>query len=70
MDVDDIALLLNATSHLQMPIIERVLRLVRIFASDGEMARKYINHLIASAIMNILFTNQTASSKKNDIFGN
>ena len=68
MDVDDIALLLNATSHLQMPIIERVLRLVRIFASDGEMARKYKNHLIASAIMNILFTNQTASSKKNDIF--
>ncbi|MBE6149124.1 MAG: ATP-binding protein [Firmicutes bacterium] len=68
LDVDDIAVLLNATNHAQMPIIERVLKLVRIFASDGELATKYKNHLIASAIMNILYTNQTATSKKNDIF--
>lgn len=66
--VDDIALLLNATEHAQLPIIERVLKLVRIFASSNETAIKYKNHLIASAIMSILYTNQSATSKKNDIF--
>ncbi len=66
--VDEMALLLSATEHAQIPIIERVLKLVRIFAESGEMNEKYKNHLIAKAIMTILYTNQTASSKRNDIF--
>lgn len=44
-------------------------RLVKIFASDDDLALRYKNHLIAKAIMNILFTNQSASSKRNDVFG-
>jgi hypothetical protein len=68
MDVDDMALLLSATEHSQLPIIERMLKLVSIFSEDSEMAIKYKNHLIAKAIMTILYTNQTSSSKRNDIF--
>jgi len=68
LDNDDLALLLNATEHSQLPIIERTLKIVKIFASNDEMANKYKNHLIAKAIMTILFTNQNASSKRNDIF--
>lgn len=66
--IDDLALLLGATEHAQLPIIERMLKLVRIFSETSEQARRYQNHLIAKAIMTILYTNQTASAKRNDIF--
>lgn len=68
LDNDDFAILLNASEHAQLPIIERTLKLVRIFAANDETALKYKNHLIAKAIMNILYTNQSASSKRNDVF--
>ena len=68
LDVDDMALLLDATDHAQIPIIEEMLKLVRVFSESNEMATRYKNHLIAKAIMTILYTNQNASSKRNDIF--
>ena len=68
LDNDDFAILLNASEHAQLPIIERTLKLVKIFAASDETALKYKNHLIAKAIMNILYTNQSASSKRNDVF--
>ena len=68
LDIDDLALLLRAESHSQITIIERLLKLVNIFATNDDMSRKYKNHLIAKAIMTILYTNQTASSKRNDVF--
>ena len=68
LDVDDYALLLGATEHSQLPIIERMLKLTSIFAESSEQSLKYKNHLIAKAIMMILYTNQTSLSKRNDIF--
>ncbi len=68
LDIDDWALLLRAEKHSQLTIIERMLKLVTIFASEDELSTKYKNHLIAKAIMTILYTNQTASSKRNDVF--
>ena len=68
MDIDDMALLLRAEKHSQLTIIERMLKLVTIFASDDDLSVRYKNHLIAKAIMTILYTNQTASSKRNDVF--
>ncbi len=68
LDIDDLALLLRAESHSQITIIERLLKLVNIFATNDDMSKKYKNHLIAKAIMTILYTNQTASSKRNDVF--
>lgn len=68
LDIDDMALLLRADKHSQLTIIERMLKLVTIFASDDDLSTKYKNHLIAKAIMTILYTNQTASSKRNDVF--
>lgn len=66
--IDDMALLLRADKHSQLTIIERMLKLVTIFASEDELSVRYKNHLIAKAIMTILYTNQTASSKRNDVF--
>ena len=68
LDIDDMALLLRSESHSQLTIIERMLKLANIFATDDEMSTKYKNHLISKAIMSILYTNQTASSKRNDVF--
>lgn len=67
LSLDDMTLLLGATEHSQIPIIERMLKLVRIFSESSEMAIKYKNHLIARAIMSILYSNQSPSSKRNDI---
>ena len=68
LNLDDFALLLDAQNHAQLPIIERMLKMVQIFAGDDADSLRYKNHLIAKAIMSILFTNQTSSSKRNDVF--
>ncbi len=67
LNLDDIALLLQASTHSQLPIIERTIKLCRIFALDSEESTEYKNHLIAKALLAVLFSNQTISSKKNDI---
>lgn len=65
---NDLTILLQSTEHSQLPIIERMLKLARIFANNNVDANKYKNHLIAKAIMTILYTNQTSPNKRNDIF--
>ena len=65
---DDIALLLQCNTHSQLPIIERMLKLALIFGQNDEMSIAYKNHLIAKAIMTILYTNETAPNKRNEIF--
>ncbi len=68
LSIDDIALLLEATDHQQITIIERMYKLVRIFSRNDDTTKKLKNHLIAKAIMNILFSNQSSTAKKSDIF--
>ena len=65
---DDLALLLQCTSHSQLPIIERMLKLALVFSQNDGQANAYKNHLIAKAIMTILYTNETAPNKRNEIF--
>lgn len=68
LNVQDMALLLSATTHTQLSIIEKTLKLVRIFSQSSEQAIDYQNHLIANAIMTILYSNQSAASKRDEIF--
>ena len=65
---DDVALLLQCTNHSQLPIIERMLKLALVFGQSDEKANAYKNYLIAKAIMTILYTNETAPNKRNEIF--
>ncbi|MCI8588498.1 MAG: DUF87 domain-containing protein [Bacilli bacterium] len=68
LSVEDIALLLSATTHTQISIIDKMMKLVKIFSqSDGE-ALDYKNHLIANAIMTIMYSNQGSASKRDEIF--
>lgn len=66
--IDDICLLLQADNHHQYTIVERMLKLAKLFSKDDEETKKLKNHLIAKAIMSVLFSNQNAAGKKDDIF--
>ena len=66
--LDDMTLLLQVSSHTQIPIIERALKLVKVFADVSDEAVMYKNHLIAKALLAILFSNETTKEKKNAVF--
>ncbi len=68
LSVDDYANLLDATEYTQLSIIEKMLSLVSVFARKDEESAKYKNHLIASAIISVLYTNQTPSRIRDQIF--
>ena len=68
LSLDDLALLLGATEHAQLTILERALKLVRIFARKDAEANTIKNHLIAKALTAILYSSLTSAGKKNEIF--
>lgn len=68
LNLDDWALLLQASNHSQLPIIENTIKLAKIFSQENENARRLKNHLIAKALLAILFSSETTSNKKNEIF--
>ena len=68
LNLDDLTLLLQASSHTQIPILERTLKLAKIFAEVSDESRIYKNHLIAKALLAILFSNETTKQKKNEVF--
>ncbi len=65
--VDDIALLLEASSPGQLPIIEKALKLVRIFKSEDVDAIKYKNDIIARCIIDILSSGRSSSQIRDQI---
>ena len=68
LDVDDIALLLNATKSTQLPIIEKALKLVGVFARNEEEIITYKNDIIAKALNELLYSGGTPSQIKDQIF--
>jgi len=68
LSVDDIALLLNCTTFNQLTLIERMIKLARIFSLSDDMSRKYKNHLLAKAMLAILYSNDLPVVKRNNIF--
>ena len=65
---DDLALLLMSDAHSQLPIVERMLYLARCFAENNATSQAFKNHIIAKAIVSVLFSDSTPVGKKNDIF--
>lgn len=68
MDVDDYANLLDVTEYFQLSIIEKMLSLVSIFAKNDTDSIKYKNHLIAKALISIMYSNQVAGKIRDQIF--
>ena len=69
LNVDDIALLLHATTANQLILIERMIKLARVFSQNDEMTTKFKNHLLAKAMLTILYSNDLPVTKRNNIFG-
>ncbi len=68
LDVDDYANLLDITDYFQINIIEKMLSLVSIFARNDDASKRYKNHLIAKAIISVLYSNQVAAKIRDQIF--
>ena len=68
LSVDDYANLLDVTEYSQLSVIEKMLSLVSAFARNDDESKRYKNHLIASAITSVLYTNQTPGRIRDQIF--
>ncbi len=68
LDVDDYANLLDVTDYFQINIIEKMLCYVSAFANNNQDAKKYKNHLIAKAIISVLYSNQVSAKIRDQIF--
>ncbi|MGM9849261.1 MAG: ATP-binding protein [Bacilli bacterium] len=67
LDVDDIALLLECDKTSQLPIIEKALKLVTVFAREESQVIKHKNDIIARAILDILTSGKNASQIRDQI---
>ena len=68
LNVDDYANLLDVTAYSQLSVIEKTLSLVSVFARDDEESKRYKNHLIAKAIVAVLYSNQVSARIRDQIF--
>ena len=67
LEVDDIALLLGATSPLQLPIIEKSLKYVYLFTEEEEKVAPFKNNIIAKAILDILASGRSSNQIRDQI---
>ena len=65
--VDDIALLLNAENPNQLPVIEKALKLVSLFARDEEYVIKQKDDIIARSLLDIIFSGKNPSFIRNKL---
>jgi len=68
LSVDDYANLLDVTEHSQLMVIEKMLSYVSLFAKNDEESNRYKNHLIAKAIVSVLYSNQVSARIRDQIF--
>ena len=66
--VDDIALLLGVSSQVQLPIIEKALKLVGLFVRDEKEVIQQKNDIIARAILDILSSGKNSTQIRDQIF--
>ncbi len=67
LDVDDLALLLQLKTADQIPILEKTLKLVKIFKSNSEQVKQYKNNIIANTIQDILTSGRTSTQIRDQI---
>ena len=69
LDVDDLALLLDATSPTQLPIIEKTLKLVPILTGNSENVIIRKNDIIARALQDILLSGNDSTKIRDQVIG-
>ena len=68
LEADDYALLLNATSAEQIPIIEKALKYVYLFTEDESKVIAYKNNIIAKAVLDILTSGKNSAQIRDQVF--
>lgn len=68
LDTDDIALLLECDKTSQLPIIEKALKLVTVFARDEKDVIKHKNDIVARALLDILTSGKNPAQIRDQIF--
>ena len=66
--VDDLAILLNATSPNQLQVLEKALRLVNIFSREESEVLRIKNDIIARAVVDILLSGRPAVQIRDQVF--
>lgn len=69
LDVDDLALLLDANSPTQLPIIEKTLKLVPILTGSSDAVIKRKNDIIARALQDILLSGNDSTKIRDQVIG-
>lgn len=69
LDVDDLALLLDATSPAQLPIIEKTLKLVPILTGSSDAVIRRKNDIIARALQDILLSGNDSTKIRDQVIG-
>ncbi len=67
LDVDDLALLLDCTTPLQLPILEKTIKLVQIISGNGPSVEKKKNDIIARALQDILLSGSDSTKIRDQV---
>ena len=65
--VDDISLLLGVEKATQLPIVEKALKLVTVFAKEGEENEKIKNDIIARVLIEVLSSGKPAAQMRDQV---
>lgn len=68
LSVDDYANILDVTEYSQLMIIDKMLNYVSLFARNDNESNKYKNHIIAKAIISVMYSNQVSDRIRDQIF--
>ncbi len=68
LSVDDICLLLEVNNKNQIPIVEKALKLVKVFIKNDDETIKFKNSIIAKALLDIFINGKTPASIRDQIF--
>ena len=66
--LEDVLNLLDATEFCQIAMVESALLYAKMFARNDSEAYDFKNHILAKAIINIMYTNQTSARIRDQIF--
>ena len=67
LDADDLAILLQVTKPEQIPVLEKTLKLVKIFKSSSDQVKRYKNNIIANVLEDILTSGRSSTQIRDQV---
>ena len=68
LSIDDYINLLDVTDFVQVTIIEKMLSMVSAFSKKDDVSIRFKNHLLASSIVAVMYSNQVPAKIRDQIF--